>query len=100
MRNCPIPHTLKCPSTFNCWYCGFRMPNECITLTLSLNLVFPSRLSNIFLLTCGTDYDIYKVKTIVREAVFLFKSNLNVFKGVVIIYQEIVAAFTYFYYNC
>ena len=53
-------------------------------------------LSDIFLLTCVTDDDIYEVKTIAYEAVFQFKSNLNVFKGVVIIYQEIVAAFTSF----
>ena len=54
------------------------------TLTLSLSLDFIPSLSNIFLLTCGTDYDIYKVKTSAWEAVFQFKSNLNVFKGVVI----------------
>ena len=38
-----------------------------------------------------------EVKTIASEAFFKFKSNLNVFKGVVMIYQEIVvAAFTPF----
>ena len=47
-----------------------------------------------FLVTFVTDDNIYEVKTIACEVVFQFKSNLNVFKGVVIIYQEIVAAFT------
>ena len=46
--------------------------------------------------TFVTDDDIYEVKTITYEAVFQFKSNLNVFKGLVIIYQEIVAAFIIF----
>ena len=45
---------------------------------------------------CPLDCDIYKVKTIACEVIFQFKSNLNVFKGVVIIDQEIVAAFTSF----
>ena len=53
-------------------------------------------LSNIFLLTCVTDGDIHEVKTITCEVVFQFKSNLNVFKGVVNIYHEIVAAFASF----
>ena len=38
-------------------------------------------------------FDIFQDKTIACEATFPFKSNLNVFKGVVIIYQDIVAAF-------
>ena len=49
-----------------------------------------------FLQTYGTDQGIYQVTTIACEAVFQFKSNLNVFKGaviIVIIYQEIFAAF-------
>ena len=95
IRNSLLPHTLKCPSTFNCWYGGCWMCWQ-YTLTLSLSLVFPSRLSSIFLLTSVTNYDIYKVRTIACKTVFLFKSNLNVFKGVMIIYQEIVAAFTSF----
>ena len=53
-------------------------------------------LSNIFLLARVTDNDIYEVKTISSKAVFQFKCSLNVFKGVVIIYQVIVAAFTPF----
>ena len=38
--NSPLPHTLKCLSTFNCWYCSYWI---CLryTLTLSLGLVFP-----------------------------------------------------------
>ena len=39
-------------------------------------------------------FDIFEDKTIACEAAFLYKSNLNVFKGVVIIYQDVVAAFT------
>ena len=39
---------------------------------------------------------IYMVKTIACEVIFHFKSNLNVFKGVVIIYQEMVAVFISF----
>ena len=35
IRNSLLPHTLKCPSTFNCWYCGCRMRWR-YTLTLSL----------------------------------------------------------------
>ena len=53
-------------------------------------------LSNIFFLTCVTDDNIYEVKTIACETGFQFKSNLNVFKVVVIIYQEVAAAFTSF----
>ena len=49
-----------------------------------------------FFLIFVTDDDLYEVKTIACEAIFHFKSNLNVFKCVVIIYQEIVAAFTSF----
>ena len=57
------------------------------TLTLYLNLVFPS-----LSLQYIPPY-ICQVKTIACEAVVQFKSNLNIFKGVVIIYQEIVAPF-------
>ena len=46
-------------------------------LTLSLSLVSPSPVS-----------PTYKVKTIACEAIFQFKSDLNFFKGVVIIDQE------------
>ena len=53
-----------------------------------LSFSFPC-LSNIFFLTCVTDYEIYEVKTIACEAVFQFKSSLNVFKDAGIIYQEI-----------
>ena len=49
------------------------------TLWQSLSFSLPC-LPNIFLLTFITN-----------EAVFQFKGNLNIFKGVVIIYQEIVA---------
>ena len=52
--------------------------------------------SSMFLFAYVADYDIYRVKTIACEAVFQFTSNLNVFKGVVIIYLEIVGAFTSF----
>ena len=66
-------------------------------LTLSLSLVFPSPVSPIYCyLHVPQTNDKYKVKTFACEAVFQFKSNLNVFKGVVIIDQEIVAAFTSF----
>ena len=61
------------------------------TLTLTRSLAFPSPVS-----PSVTDDDIYEVKTIACEAVFQFKSNLNIFKGVVFIYQEIVAALTSF----
>ena len=40
IRNSSLPHTLKCPSIFNCWYCGCPMRWR-YTLTLSLSLVFP-----------------------------------------------------------
>ena len=53
-------------------------------------------LSNKLLLTCVTDDDIYEVKTIAYEDVFQCKINLNVFKGVVITYQEIIATFVFF----
>ena len=43
-----------------------------------------------------TDENIFEVKTITCKAVFQFKYNLNVFKGVVIIYQEIATAFASF----
>ena len=39
-------------------------------------------------------FDIFEDKTIACEAAFPYKSNLNVSKGVVIIYQDVVAAFT------
>ena len=44
--NSPLPHTLKCPLTFNCWYYGCQ---RCwrYTLTLSLSLVFPLPVSPI-----------------------------------------------------
>ena len=66
-------------------------------MTLSLNLVFSFLYpSNIFFLTFVTDDNIYDVKSVACEAVFQFKNNLDVFKGVVIIYQERVAALTLF----
>ena len=40
-------------------------------------------------------FDIFEDKTIAYEAAFPFKGHLNVFKGVAIIYQDIVAAFTF-----
>ena len=69
---------------------------ECVGNTLRLCLLFSFSfpcLSYIFFLTFVTDDDIYEVKTIVYEAFFQFKSNLNVFKSVAIIHQEIDAAF-------
>ena len=41
-------------------------------------------------------HNIYQVETIACEVIFQCKSNLNVFKGIVIIDQEIVAAFISF----
>ena len=61
-------------------------------ITVNFCSVFSYLLSNMY----ATDHDIYKVKTIACEAIFQFKSNLNVFKGVVIIDQEIIATFTSF----
>ena len=90
IRNSPLPHTLKRPSTFYCWYCGCRMCWR-YTLTLSLSLVFLSPVSPIYSsLPCSIDYDIYNAKTIWCEVAFQFKSIWNLFKGVVMIYQEIV----------
>ena len=72
---------------------------KCIGHTFSLCLLvqfsFPC-LSNVFVLTCVTDDDIYEVKTIACEAILQIKRNLKLFKGLGIIYQEIVAAFTSF----
>ena len=70
---------------------------KCVGDTLWLWLLvwfFLPSLPNISLLTFVTDDSIYEIKAIACEAVFQFKSNLNAFKGVVIIYQEIVEAFT------
>ena len=64
--------------------------------TLTLRLIFPSPVSPIYSSLHLLQMTTYEVKTIACEAVFQFKSNLNVFKGVVIIYQETVAAFTPF----
>ena len=76
--NSPLPHTLKCHSTFNCWYCGSWM---CwwYTLTLSLSLVFLSPVSPIY-----SSLHLSQMKTYVK------------LKGEEIIYREIVAAFTSF----
>ena len=49
-----------------------------------------------FIMTCVTDDGIYEVRPIACKVVFKFKCNLNVFKGIVNIYQEIVAAFISF----
>ena len=67
------------------------------TLTLPLSLVFPSSVSPIYF-----SLHVSQITTYMRlelshvKRVFQFKSNLNVFKGLVLIYQEIVAAFTSF----
>ena len=47
-------------------------------------------------MTCVTDDGIYEVRPIACKVVFKFKCNLNVFKVIVIIHQEIVAAFISF----
>ena len=47
IRNSPLPHSLKCPSAFTCWFCGYRVCWR-YTLTLSLNLVFPLPVSPIY----------------------------------------------------
>ena len=60
IRNSPLPHTLKCPSTFNCWYCGCRMCWR-YTLTLSLSLVFPSPVSPIY-----SSLHVSQIKTYIR----------------------------------
>ena len=83
----PLPLPLKCLSTFNCWYCGCQMCWR-YTLTVSWFSFSFLCLCNTFLLTCVTDYNISKVKTIACEVVFQFKSNMSIFKGLVIIYQQ------------
>ena len=45
--NSPLPHTLTCPWTFNCWYCRCRMCSQ-HTLTMSFSLVFPSPVSSMY----------------------------------------------------
>ena len=67
------------------------LPNV-LTLWLSLSLVFLSLLSPIY----SSLQDTSEVKIITCEAVFQLKSNLDVFHGVVIIYQEIISTFTRF----
>ena len=66
------------------------------TLALSFSLFFPSPVSPIYSSLHLSQMTTYEVKTIAFEAVFQSKCNLNVFKGVVIIYQEIVPVFTPF----
>ena len=60
---------------------------ECVGDTVTclswFSFSFPC-LFNIFLLIFVTDEDMYEVKTLASKVVFQFKSNLNVFKGVVI----------------
>ena len=79
--------------------CDFFICIVVAKTTVPLSLVFPSLVSAIYssnMFLHGTDQGIYQVTTIACEAVFQFKSNLNVFKGaviIVIIYLEIVAAF-------
>ena len=66
-------------------------------LTLSLSLVFPPPVSPIYSSLHVPQITTYMtVKTAACEAIFQFKSNLNVFKSVMITDQKIVAAFTSF----
>ena len=75
IRNSALPHTLECPSTFNCWYCRCWMW-WWYTLILSLSISFPW-LSNLFLFTCVTDDDIYEFKTIACKVATAVKTGIK-----------------------